>query len=567
MTYNLAGGGTYTLGSSISSTDTSILLSSFLEPVSGTPYTMVLLNTDIAYGTIAPKTTQSEFISFTGITQNADGTATLTGVTRGLAKKYPFTESVTFKLPHSGQSQFILSDAPQLFNKKGTLENDEVISGYWEAPDPVTAQGLVTRDYMLNLINGGTIAVNNVIDNLAVAGEDVVAGNLLYQNTTDGLWYKTDADTAATVQYKQLGLAQGTGTTGNAIADGVMKYGVDITITGSTGLAYASNTAGGISGSTGTVERVIGMYLPSNAGLLFDPYFFYTLTKDLKDALSGGGDLGTPSTSNQFLTEAAVTAGVTTTAPVTRTYNLADSPATWTKPTGLKYIDVQLWGAGGSGGSDNTRGAGGGGGAYNTKRFFTSELGATETVTIGAGGAAATGAAGNAGGNTTFGSLLTAYGGGGGGAGAGVGGGGGGGITSAGATGAATGGAGGSPVGGTGASGSTPAGGSNFGGAGGGDDSAGIPGASVFGGGGGGAETGQTGGNSYYGGAGGAGGTSSGFSGGTSVFGGNGGAGGDASPLPTAGTVPGGGGGGSLAVGTASGAGAAGRAIVTEYYA
>jgi hypothetical protein len=57
---------------------------------------MALLNTDIVYGTIAPKTSSSEFISFTGITQNADGTATLTGVTRGLAKKYPFINVSVF---------------------------------------------------------------------------------------------------------------------------------------------------------------------------------------------------------------------------------------------------------------------------------------------------------------------------------------------------------------------------------------------------------------------------------------------------------------------------------------
>lgn len=123
------GAKTYTLNSSISSTATSITLSSFTEPVTGTPYTMVLLNTDIVYGTIAPKTTSSEFISFTGIVQNADGTATLTGVTRGLAKKSPFTSSSSYKLPHSGQSTFIISNPPQLYNEYVTLDNDETIVG------------------------------------------------------------------------------------------------------------------------------------------------------------------------------------------------------------------------------------------------------------------------------------------------------------------------------------------------------------------------------------------------------------------------------------------------------
>ena len=123
------GGSTFTLASSIGSTDNTILLSSFVEQTTGTLYTMALLNTDIVYGTIAPKTTSSEFISFTGITQNANGTALLTGVTRGLAKKYPFTTDTSYKLPHSGQTQFIISDAPQVFNKYVTLEDAETITG------------------------------------------------------------------------------------------------------------------------------------------------------------------------------------------------------------------------------------------------------------------------------------------------------------------------------------------------------------------------------------------------------------------------------------------------------
>ena len=117
MAYNyLTGGGTYRLASSISSTQNTIKLSSFKEPVSGTLYTMAYLNSALEYATIDPETANSEFVSFTGITQNADGTATLTGVVRGLARSYPYTTSSTFKVTHSGQSIFILSNAPQIYN-------------------------------------------------------------------------------------------------------------------------------------------------------------------------------------------------------------------------------------------------------------------------------------------------------------------------------------------------------------------------------------------------------------------------------------------------------------------
>lgn len=168
--YAPAGGGTYNLGSSIGSTDTTILLSSFIEPVSATPYTMVLLNTDIVYGTIAPRTSSSEFISFTGITQNADGTATLTGVTRGLAKKYPFTGSATFRLPHSGQSIFILSDAPQVFNKYLTLENAEIITGLKTFPGGGNASAPVSGTVYAAPTNDLEYASKKYVDGVAIAG-------------------------------------------------------------------------------------------------------------------------------------------------------------------------------------------------------------------------------------------------------------------------------------------------------------------------------------------------------------------------------------------------------------
>ena len=96
-----AAGGTYRLQTSIGSTDTSIRLASFEEPISDLPITMTSLTSDIGYGTVDPQSsTRKEFVSFTGISQNSDGTATLTGVTRGLAFLYPFTASTTLRQAH-----------------------------------------------------------------------------------------------------------------------------------------------------------------------------------------------------------------------------------------------------------------------------------------------------------------------------------------------------------------------------------------------------------------------------------------------------------------------------------
>jgi hypothetical protein len=98
--------------------------------------------------------------------------------------------------------------------------------------------------------------------------------------------------------------------------------------------------------------------------------------------------------------------------------------STWTKPAGAKFVYVLMFGGGGGGGSGRKRsviglssgaaGGGGGGASGRTELWIpASLLGATETVTVGAGGTGGaaqttddtTGNAGNAGDNSSFGSF------------------------------------------------------------------------------------------------------------------------------------------------------------------
>ena len=269
------------------------------------------------------------------------------------------------------------------------------------------------------------------------------------------------------------------------------------------------------------------------------------------------------------------------------------SSTTWTKPANAKLVNIQLFGGGGGGGGgrkDNTAataksgGGGGGGGGYLNINVPASVLGATELITIGAGGTAGTaatgttqaGGTGGAGGNTTFGSLICNSGTGGGGgvssnATAGLG------VLNAnngGASNLSGSGNGGLPSAVSGAGSSTEYGGAG-GGSGGTISSTGIAGAGGaggrsnvlnFSGGAGGTTAGGNGGagtnNAFastglfaVGSGGGAGGA------GLAVSGGNGGAGG----FPAGG----GGGGGATETGATSGAGgvgAAGMAIITTYF-
>ena len=104
-----------------------------------------------------------------------------------------------------------------------------------------------------------------------------------------------------------------------------------------------------------------------------------------------------------------------------------NSGATWSNSSSYTYVDVTICGGGGQGGGGLCRC---GRHRYERwrrwrrwrlrRRYFTraSDLTSTVTVTLGSGGHTSSGNAnGQAGGNSTFGSYLTGYGGGGGGAG------------------------------------------------------------------------------------------------------------------------------------------------------
>lgn len=229
------------------------------------------------------------------------------------------------------------------------------------------------------------------------------------------------------------------------------------------------------------------------------------------------------------------------------------SSGTWVKPTAGTIALVTLWGGGGGGARYSGQKAGGGGGGACVQRLFQlSDLPGSAAVTIGAGGvaiASSSDAVGNGGGTSSFGSLMSAYGGGAGsfpvgspGAFNSYGGGGGGSLGAGGTstTGSAAGGSGHSSTlsGGGFSSFSGPSKG-DYGGAGGGGDGSGAT--AFWGGGGGGGANDATQ-----------------RAGGDSLNGGDG----ATSNTGTAGSVPGGGGGGSQTAAVASGAGGAGLCIV-----
>lgn len=177
-----AAGLTYRLTSSIGLSGTTITLSSFKNR-SDIPLTMSALNTTIAYGTLDPQnSTRSELISFTGVTQNSDGTAQLTGVTRGLSDIYPFAASTTMARTHPGQSIFILSDGPSLFNEYVVKRNDETISGTWTFASTAPPRFDVDPGAAYY-----TTAPTTVLVDLAQLNRTAIAGASNASRTTQGL--------------------------------------------------------------------------------------------------------------------------------------------------------------------------------------------------------------------------------------------------------------------------------------------------------------------------------------------------------------------------------------------
>lgn len=285
---------------------TTITFKSF-QTIDGVNLTMTDFGS-IGYGTIDPGNgSLEEQISFTGVTQNTNGTATLTGV-KSVLFLSPYTATTGLSKTHAGSTPFVISNTSGFYNELTAKQNNEVLTGYWDAPDPLAAAGIATKGYVDNLVNGGTVTTNALIE-VGIAGETITIGTPVYLKAADGRWWKASGATAATVNTIQLGIAQGAGTAGINIVGGVLRRGVDTHQSGGAAgsIGYVSDTST-ISTSTGTVERAIGNFLSATT-FDFDPSFYYTPTASQKAAFAGS--VGTPSGTNTFLTQAGMSDGST----------------------------------------------------------------------------------------------------------------------------------------------------------------------------------------------------------------------------------------------------------------
>lgn len=123
-TYNLAGAG-------ISSSDTSITLTSLTIKQTGQKIADSDLS-DTFYVTVEPgNNTKQEIVACTTVAQNSNGSATLSGCSRGMSPIFPYTASTTMAFTHGGGSQVIFSDPPQLYEKFTAYDNYENVTSGW----------------------------------------------------------------------------------------------------------------------------------------------------------------------------------------------------------------------------------------------------------------------------------------------------------------------------------------------------------------------------------------------------------------------------------------------------
>lgn len=158
-------------GSGITSSATSIGVVSMTLQQTGQALSMSDFGT-IGYITLEPGvSSRQEFASFTGITQNSNGSAVLTGVTRGLAPVSPYTASSTFRFSHGGGTKLIVSNSPPFYDTFANKNNAGTITGQYTFASTAIPQ-MATNTTSAQLVANGTstLATLEYVNTVAVSG-------------------------------------------------------------------------------------------------------------------------------------------------------------------------------------------------------------------------------------------------------------------------------------------------------------------------------------------------------------------------------------------------------------
>ncbi len=117
---------------------------------------------------------QIKQISFTGVVQNANGTATLTGVSNVLFLS-PYTETAGLVKSHAGGVTFVISNTSGFYNGFANKEDDETIDGSWNFVQKTTFNagadmGSAIVSHVADPVANLDAANKEYVDNVVVAG-------------------------------------------------------------------------------------------------------------------------------------------------------------------------------------------------------------------------------------------------------------------------------------------------------------------------------------------------------------------------------------------------------------
>lgn len=394
----------------------------------------------LGFGTLDPGNgTLEEQISFTGLTNNSNGTVTLTGVS-SVTFVYPYTATSGLAKTHAGATPFVISNTSGFYNKLVAKDDSATITGKYTYPGGGDASAPVSGTVYAAPTDDLEYASKKYVDTVAVAGAPDA------NTTTKGIVQiptqaQVDAGTAtgstgasltptpALLRSKLLSdyvadtgaadayaIAPSPAITAYAVGQ-IFSFKAANTNTTSSTINVNALGAKTIKKADGATNLVAGDIVAGQIAIVeYDGTNFQMLN---------------PVANTVSLTGGAYPAGsgaAITNVPVYHEAQLFTADGTWTKPTNAQYVEVFLQGGGGGGGGGTRQtsangGGGGGGGAFVYKRYDASSLGATEPIVIGTAGtggagqpASTTGNGSNgvSGGNTTFssgGNLLTANGG------------------------------------------------------------------------------------------------------------------------------------------------------------
>jgi len=145
--------------------DTSVTLQSMTD-IDGNALSMATDFGQIGYGTIEPGNgANEEQISFSGLTNNANGTVTLTGV-KNVSFLYPYTETSGLAKTHAGATTFVISNTSGFYSAFVAKDDDGTISETLTFTQPNFPQ----MDSYVAPTTNVQLAPKKYVDDIAVAG-------------------------------------------------------------------------------------------------------------------------------------------------------------------------------------------------------------------------------------------------------------------------------------------------------------------------------------------------------------------------------------------------------------